>query len=330
MKILYAIQATGNGHISRAMEILPLLKKHGEIDVFLSGSNSSLNLDTKITYRSKGLSLFYNCNGGLDYVKVLRGIEFSRIRREIDALPVEKYDLIINDFEYITSMACNKKQVPSVHFGHQASFVSDKVPRPENKNIVGEWILKNYAKSTNNLGLHFQPYDEFILPAIVKSEILLATPQDKKHITVYLPSLCEKELEQIFGQFKKFRFEIFCSQTKEIYCSQNLQFFPVHKSTFSNSFIHCSAIITGAGFETPAEALHLGKKLMCIPIKGQYEQKCNAAALKKLNVTCVIDIQNNFKEQFYTWMESNNTIQIDYSKSLFQSMDYLFNKAMQS
>ena len=42
MKIFYAIQATGNGHISRAMQLYPYLQKFGEVDFFMSGSNASL------------------------------------------------------------------------------------------------------------------------------------------------------------------------------------------------------------------------------------------------------------------------------------------------
>jgi hypothetical protein len=38
-------------------------------------------------------------------------------------------------------------------------------------------------------------------------------------------------------------------------------------------------------FETPAEALFLGKKLLVIPMTGQYEQECNAAALAALMLT---------------------------------------------
>ena len=59
MKILYSIQATGNGHISRAMELIPHLREYGNVDVFLSGANSTLALDAPIKYRSKGISLFY-------------------------------------------------------------------------------------------------------------------------------------------------------------------------------------------------------------------------------------------------------------------------------
>ena len=93
------MQATGNGHISRAMELIPYLEKHGEVDIFLSGANSTLALNAPIKYRSKGLSLFYTCNGSLNYRKMIRNISPLRIMREVRDLPVEKYDLVLNDFE---------------------------------------------------------------------------------------------------------------------------------------------------------------------------------------------------------------------------------------
>ena len=155
MKIFYAVQATGNGHISRAMELLPYLQQYGKVDIFLSGANSTLSLDGPVKYRSKGLSLFYTCNGSLDYKKIVRHIAPWRIMKEVRDLPVEKYDLVINDFDCITSLACSKKKIPSVNFGHQASFLSPNTPRPEKPSRAGEWILKNYARATHHIGSIF-------------------------------------------------------------------------------------------------------------------------------------------------------------------------------
>ena len=56
MKIFYAIQGTGNGHLSRAVELYPFLKKYGEVDFFLSGSNTNLKNNLPIKYQSKGVS----------------------------------------------------------------------------------------------------------------------------------------------------------------------------------------------------------------------------------------------------------------------------------
>ncbi len=63
-------------------------------------------------------------------------------------------------------------------------------------------------------------------------------------------------------------------------------------------------MITGAGFETPAEALYMGKKLLCIPIKGQFEQLCNAEAIKRFNVPVIDKIDDNFSNIVDNWLNS--------------------------
>jgi uncharacterized protein (TIGR00661 family) len=198
------------------------------------------------------------------------------------------------------------------------------VPRPTKKDKVGEWVLKNYAKATHYIGLHFAKYDEFIFHPVVKKEILNAEPKDKYHITVYLPSFCEPQLENIFHNFRDFHFEIFTKQRKIPKPSRNITFLPVDKNLFNRSLIHCAGIITGGGFETPAEAIHLGKKIMCIPIRGQYEQICNVAALEKLGITCLRNIDETFPLEFYNWLFCKKSVRIDYSKTIRETLEYLF------
>lgn len=210
----------------------------------------------------------------------------------------------MNDFEAITSLACRKKNVPSVHFGHQASFISPHTPRPAVKSLAGEWILKNYAKGTVNIGLHFDSFDHFIQPPVIKSEIWNTEPEDHGHITVYLPSYCDRELINVFSKIKGTRFHIFSRQSDTIHKEGNLILAPVDKDAFNKSLITCSGIITGAGFETPAEALYLNKKILAIPIKGQYEQQCNAAALRKIGIKTLPNIDRHFYKEIDQWLEA--------------------------
>ena len=323
MKILYSVQATGNGHISRAMELLPHLQQYGTVDIFLSGNNSSLQLDAPIKYRSKGLSLYYTCTGGLSYWKTFKKFEPLRLKKEINDLPVDKYDLVLNDFEFITSAACAKKNIPSVNFGHQASFLSPKTPRPFKKNVVGEWLLRNYGKATNYVGLHFEKYDDFIFTPVIKQNILDAEPADNNYITIYLPSFCEPQLLKTFKPFKDHQFEIFCSQTKMVKQFGHIKLLPVNKSLFNRSLVNCTGIITGGGFETPAEALHLNKKIMSIPINGQYEQQCNAVAMEKLGVYVLHKIDEQFKDHFYNWINRPGPTKVKYNNSISEALNYL-------
>lgn len=315
MKIFYAIQATGNGHISRAMELLPYLQKFGTVDIFLSGANSTLPLNAPVKYRSKGLSLFYTCDGRLNYKKIIGSISPFRVMKEMRDLPVEKYDLVINDFECITALACARKKVPSVNFGHQASFLSDKTPRPAKPNKTGEWILQNYARATNYIGLHFESYDDFIFSPVIKEEILKAEATNDGHITVYLPSYCDKQLIDLLKPFKDHRFEVFSRQAVTPYTVDHMNFRPVDAKDFNRSLISCHGIVCGAGFETPAEALYLKKKMIAIPIQGQYEQQCNAAALKKIGVTTPDKLDDDFTDTFNNWVSDPVTPTVQYRYS---------------
>ena len=315
MKIFYAVQATGNGHISRAMEILPYLERYGKVDLFLSGANNTLELDASVKYRSKGLSLFYTSVGGLNYVDTVRQFSPLRLLKEVKELPVEKYDLVLNDFESITSLACAYKKVPSVNFGHQASFISPKVPRPARKEWMGEWILRNYARATQYIGLHFKQYDDFILPPVIKREVLQADPMDKGHVTVYLSSFSDAIVSRFLSPLKDYSFQVFSKEVKQPVQQGNILFIPVSKGAFNKSLISCKAIITGAGFETPAEAMYLGKKLLVIPIRGQYEQFCNAAALEKMGVPVLKGLDGDFASVFGAMMQHKRSpaLRLDHS-----------------
>jgi uncharacterized protein (TIGR00661 family) len=327
MKIFYAIQATGNGHISRAMELLPYLQQYGAVDIFLSGTNSSLHLDAPVRYRSKGLSLFYTCKGSLDYFSMIKSISPLHIKKEVAALPVEKYDLVINDFECITSLACRQKKVPSIHFGHQASFMSVKTPRPDRQNPTGEWILKKYAGATQYMGLHFRQYDDFILTPVIKSVIWNARLFNGDHITVYLPSYCDGEIRKFFRKLTSYRFQVFSKEVKIQTRQGHLTFIPVSKERFNESLIHCVAIVCGAGFETPSEALHLKKKIMAIPIKGQYEQQCNAAALRQLGVKTLSQLTDDFDTIFEQWYAGALPVDISFEYNAGQITALMMQKA---
>lgn len=303
MKIFYAVQATGNGHIARAIELLPYLRKHGKVDIFLSGNNAHLQGGLAPSFVSKGLSLHYANNGGLDYGKMVKQFALRRMLREAKSLPLKAYDLVINDFEPITALAAKRQKVPSIGFGHQASFQSDFVPRPIRKSTIGEWVLKYYAPATAYIGLHFEQYDDFIYGPVIKDAIEKAKPENHGHITVYLPHYHDQLLKNLFLQIPEYRFEIFSRNMQVVVDDRNIVFRPISNQHFTQSLIHCHGVLTGGGFETPAEALYLRKKLMVVPIRGQYEQQCNAAALQEMQVTVLKTINDQFLAEIHRWLE---------------------------
>jgi uncharacterized protein (TIGR00661 family) len=324
MKIFYAIQATGNGHISRAIQLYPYLQKFGSVDFFLSGNNASLDINLPVKFKSEGCSLHYSKCGGLDYWDIAKNVQPLQMYKDAKSLPLKNYDVVINDFDSITSLACKLQKIHSVQFGHQASFISDSTPRPEKRSIMGEMILKHYAPSPKHIGLHFEKYDSFIHPPIIKDEILNSNPKNLKHISVYLPSFDKDCLEKAFNKLPGQEFHWFLNDVQFKHTVGNITYFPVNQKDFNESMINCHGIITGGGFETPAEALYLGKKILSIPIRKHYEQECNAAALKKLGVPVVYEVGDNFDLIIENWLNTETEKPIIQANNINETLQYLF------
>jgi len=50
----------------------------------------------------------------------------------------------------------------------------------------------------------------------------------------------------------------------------------VDDKLFLEKMATCKGLLSTAGFESVCEAMYLGKQVLMVPVKGQYEQACNA------------------------------------------------------
>jgi uncharacterized protein (TIGR00661 family) len=160
-----------------------------------------------------------------------------------------------------------------------------------------------YARAANYVGLHFRSYDAFIAPPVIKQKILTADPCNKGHITVYLSHYSDEVVRKALMPITETRFEVFSKKIQQRVTDGHITWLPVSNDAFTDSLIHSHGVITGAGFETPAEALYLGKQLLCLPIKGQYEQLCNAEALKEFGVTVLDTMDDTFCMHVRQWLQ---------------------------
>jgi len=310
MKILYAIQGTGNGHISRAREIVPLLQQYGELDLLVSGTEAEVSLSQPLKYRFHGFSFVFGTNGGVDKWATYKIMDLPQLGRDMRSLPLKQYDLIINDFEPVSAWACKLQNRQSVSLSHQCAFISPKTPRPGKWNY-GEWLLKYYSPTTHHIGFHFQRYDDFIHTPVIRSEIRNLQTSNLGHYTVYLPAYDDKKLAQ-YLRTTNVEWHIFSKRQKTAYQVDNVQIFPVNNEAFNKSLASCGGLLTGGGFEGPAEALFLQKKVLMIPMQGQYEQQCNALAASKLGVPVIQAIDEKFAGHINRWIKDDNQVWVDF------------------
>ena len=323
MKILYAIQGTGNGHIARAEEVAPLLTKYGKVDLFVSGAQADIKLSMPVKYKSKGLSFFFGKSGGIDFIKTFKSNSSKRVMREIKEFPVEKYDLVINDFEAITAWACHKREVPCIALSHQYALLSQKVPRPKKFDPVGTWFLSNYAPVRNGVGFHFSPYDDNIFTPVIRERIRKQKPTDDGHYTVYLPAYDDKKLVKLLLKFPGIHWHIFSKHTNKPYHIGKLSVYPVNNEAFTISMASAHGVLCGAGFETPAEALYLRKKILVVPMKNQHEQHFNAASLKQLGVPAIKKVNKKNLSKIETWVNTDRIVEVNYPETADPAIERL-------
>ncbi len=326
MKILYAIQGTGNGHLSRARDIIPLLQKKGELDILVSGIQADVELPYPVKFTFKGLSFIFGRKGGIDLIATYRKSNLKQLYKEIKSLPIEEYDLVINDFEPVSAWACKMKHKRCIGLSHQAAVINKRSPKPKKKDAVGKAVLNNYAPVTEAYGFHFGAYDKNIFTPVIRSQVRQAKPDNSGHYTVYLPAYSDERIIKVLGEIKNIQWQVFSKHSKKEYKENNVHIRPVNNDDFIESLITCTGILCGAGFETPAEALFLKKKLMAIPMKGQYEQQCNAAALKTMGVPVIKSLKKKYLDKIKDWVEAKQLILVNYPNSTERILNMIIKK----
>jgi uncharacterized protein (TIGR00661 family) len=312
LKIGYAFLGGGNGHASRAREVIRHLRSYGDVDLIISGTDSQVSPLGTLTHQYHGLIFHLGTHGSINYWKTALDMRLPTLIADTRKFPIEKYDLIVNDFEPITAYSARRANALAISMSHQASFASPNTPRPPRRDPIAEFIIRHYAPCDQKVGFHFEPYDTFIHTPVIRREVRELTVTNQGHFTVYLPAYGDTYLIDLLGTIPGTRWEIFSKRATEPYTSGNFTIRPVNSEAFLASMGACDGLLTGGGFESPAEALFLGKKLMMVPQRAQYEQICNAEAARRLGVTVAASVDTRTLEKIAQWATTSRPIQINY------------------
>jgi len=318
MKVLYAIQGTGNGHISRANEIIPILERRVNLDVLVSGKNSTLKLNYPVKYNFKGISFTFGKKGGIDFWKSLVNLKPIQFIRDVRSLNVNDYDLIISDFEPISAWACKLYGKECVGLSNQFAMISPETPKLSNFNFLHRLFLKYFCPVSIGYGIHYQSLGKKIFSPIIKKRLLKIRPEKLSHYTVYLPSYSVKKITQKLKGIKNMNFHVFTKEVSRSKTDRNFIFKPISQNLFIKSISTCEGVICNAGFETTSEAIYLKKKLLVIPMKNQFEQKYNAFCLKKMGYKTIKKLDS---KKISKWIKSGNQILVDFDQETRDIVD---------
>ena len=324
MKILYAIQGTGNGHISRARDFIPALQERADLDILISGTQFDVSLPQEIKYKFKGAGFIFGKSGGVDYWNTFKNLSPVTFINDIRKLDLKPYDFILNDFEPVSAWAGKFKKKKVVALSHQASFLSKNTPRANFKDSFTEGLFRNYAPSNHQIAFHFEKYDSFINTPIIRKDIRALSPTNLGHYTVYLPAYDDKLLIKYLSTISDVQWHVFSKWERVGYTVGNVKVTPVNNEDFNLSMATCAGLLTGGGFEAPAEALYLKKKVFVIPMFGQYEQACNAEAIRRLGVPVMNALDSTTISIIHDWVKHGDVVKIDFPDNLDEVVERIF------
>lgn len=299
MKILYGVQGTGNGHISRARAMAAALEKHPHLEVqwLFSGRppEKLFRMEAFGNYWWREGLTFVNRAGRIDQLATARQLRPRRLWRDIAALRVRDFDLVISDFEPVSAWAARRRGVPSLGLGHQYAF-NFPIPAPR-FNWMARGIMRAFAPVQQSLGMHWHHFGHPILPPIARPH---GRGESGEHILVYLPFEHHEPLVRELGKLP-YRFIAYGLPT-DIPVAGNIELKAPAIEEFQQDVASARGVICNSGFELIAETLTLGKPILTRPLAGQFEQEANAMALEQLQLAEVVERID--AETIGTWLDA--------------------------
>lgn len=308
MRVLYGIQGTGNGHLTRARAIGPRLEAKGyKIDYLLSGRERQKFFDMEPFGEfdcRRGFSFFAK-NGRIQPVQTFTGLRPIQFIEDVRNINLAYYDLVISDFEPITAWAAKRQKIPCLSMSHQVAFDYD-VPKVSGY-YASKAIMRHFAPGTSKIGFHYFHFNQTILPPLIAPQI--ASPSRHQKIVVYMGFESLREILSLLEPFRDYEFQVFAHvRGKSVHDHVTIN--PVSLQRFQRELKEAAGVISNAGFGLSSECLALGKKLLVKPLERQFEQLSNALALQSLGrATTMARLDQNILEQ---WLELDGHAPIAY------------------
>ncbi|NVJ59466.1 MAG: glycosyl transferase [Gammaproteobacteria bacterium] len=301
MKILYGVQGTGNGHITRARVMASALSKiNADVQWVFSGrpKHDFFDMECFGDYKSfRGLT-FVTEHGKIKPFKTASQLNFKQLWKDIKSFDCSGYDIVINDFEPVTAWAARNQKVFSIGLSHQSAFLYD-IPK-KGSNVGTDLIMKWFAPVNLPIGVHWHHFNQPILPPIIESKEQQGAVIKNK-ILVYFPFQSLENLIQLVKPFSDNEFYIY-AKVESATNDGHIHVRPFSRTGFQSDLMSSEGVVCGAGFMLASEAIQLGKKLYLQPVAGQMEQLSNALVLEQLGYANVssefnhTDLENWLKE----------------------------------
>ncbi|MCL6260391.1 glycosyltransferase [Aquiflexum sp. TKW24L] len=311
MKFLFIIQGEGRGHMTQAISMSQILNEMGhEVSVVCIGKSQrreipefvSRNIHAPIYLFDSPNFVTDKSQKSINLSKTILGnlLKFKTFKKSLEQIDqlVKKHqpDVILNFYDILGGLY-NALYRPECQFwviGHQYLIHHPEFPfasgQPLQKLLfkINTHITSLGADSILALSFRSLPSHQVknlhVLPPLLRKEVKNLQPRQGDFFLAYMvnPGYAEEIILEAQNN-PEIQIEAFWDKKGEPKIRQllpNLIFHKVDDKLFLEKMAACKGMLTTAGFESVCEAMYLGKYVQMVPVKGQYEQACNALDAK--------------------------------------------------
>lgn len=303
---MFIVQGEGRGHMTQALALEQILIKAGhQVGVIAVGTSSRREIPNFFKEKttaflqplespnfyydrdSKSINLWKTLLLNLIrtplYLRQLLTINKLRKQHQPDLI-VNFYDLLGGFYFLLFRPKVGKICIAHQYMAKHSSFPFAKA-FPTQKTA---FKLNNYITSFNTdkiLALSFRKLESEdpkmrIVPPLLRKEVLDLSGTKGDYILAYVVNKGYGE-EIMHWHAKNRKIKLHCFWDNKAYEDgwkphENLTFHHINDKKFLALMKDCLGYASTAGFESICEAMYLEKPVLMVPVKGQYEQACNA------------------------------------------------------
>lgn len=302
MRILYGVVGEGMGHAMRSRVILDELVKRHDVQVVVSGraydylkARASEHLAVKKIW---GYSIVYEDNEVQNFQTLLQNVKGAitgwpqNVRAYFDVAETFQPDVVISDFESWSYLFAKRHGLPVLSLDNM-QIIDRCTHGPEIlEGQTAEMALTKAIVKTKVAGaahyyittFFYPPVrkpDTTLHPPVLRPEILTARRESGDHLLVYQTSTSNETLPAVLqASGRECRIYGLRRDLKTEVVEGNLRYRPFSEQGFIDDLRSAAGVVASAGFTLMGEAVYLGRPMLAVPVRKQFEQTLNARYLE--------------------------------------------------
>jgi uncharacterized protein (TIGR00661 family) len=299
MRVLYGVNGEGMGHATRSHVVIDhLLERH---DVRVVASGAALRHLSAVLPRVDEIfgPTFAMGDGQIRrWQTVVQNLRLARsgmpetVRHWITLVDHWKPDVVISDFEPLCGVYARWTHTPlvavdNINMIDRCRHDKEIVGHERDDFLVARAVTNGMVPGAARYIVltFFRPpvarRGTTLVPPIVRPEIARAEAEYGDHLVVYA-SGAKRQIEALRSTGARCIIYGMRGGPDKPVVDGNLEFRPPSNEGFVEALRTARGVVAGGGFSLMSEAVYLGKPLLAVPLRGQFEQLMNGRYLARL------------------------------------------------